>query len=87
MDESSFASLGPKVYRLSWLWRLYHFAYGLVCMIGAVMLGAVMRQDDSSILVAVGLALVSLFMIARPFVMAVTVDRLSVTFKGTFSEK
>jgi hypothetical protein len=68
-------------------WRLYHFAVGAAFMIGAVMLGAVVRPDDPAILAAVALALFSVFMICRPLVMAVIVDQLSVTFKRTFSAR
>jgi hypothetical protein len=87
MNESSFASLEVRVYRLNWFWRIYHFAFGGAFMIGAVMLGAVMRPDDPAILIAVGIALFSVFMISRPLIMAVTVDQSSVTFRGTFSAR
>lgn len=80
MNESSFASLEMKVYRLNWFYRLYHFAVGAAAIVGAVMY-------HEFLILATGLALFSLFMIARPLVMAVIVDQFFVTFKGTFSKK
>jgi hypothetical protein len=79
MSEASFAYQEIKVYRLNSVYRLYHFAVGTAALIGAV------KYHDFLIL-AVGLALFSVLIIARPLVMAVTVDQSSVTFKGMFSE-
>ena len=79
MNDSSFASSETKVYRFNLAYRWYHFAAGT----GAVV-GAVLCRDF--FLLAIVLALFGVFIFARPLVMAVTVDRLSVTFKGMFSE-
>lgn len=80
MSESSFASSETKVYRFNLVYRWYHFAVG-----AAAAVGAVLCRDF--LVLAIVAALFAMFMIARPLVMAVTVDRLSVTFKGMFSEK
>lgn len=84
MNESSFATVEAKVYRFSWLWRLYHFAFGAVGLVGAV---TVYDVSDELPIVSVVLALVSLFMISRPLILAVTVDQFSVTFRGVFRAK
>jgi hypothetical protein len=79
MNDSSFATTEVKVYRFSRVYRLYHFAVGAAALVGAV-------KCYSFLILAVVLALFSMFMIARPLVMAVTVDQFSVTFKAMFSE-
>jgi hypothetical protein len=77
MNESSFAS-SKTIYRLSWFYRLYHFAVGVAALVGTVIV-------HEFLIMSVGLALFSVFMISRPLIMAVTVDQFSVTFRGTFS--
>jgi hypothetical protein len=79
MSESSFALQDAKVYRLSRVYQVYHFAVGAAALIGAV-------KCYDFLILAVGLALLSVFMIARPLRMAVIVDQTSVTYKGMFSE-
>jgi hypothetical protein len=79
MNDSSFATTEVKVYRFSRVYRLYHFAVGAAALVSAV-------KCYSFLILAVVLALFSMFMIARPLVMAVTVDQFSVTFKAMFSE-
>ena len=79
MSETSFASSETKVYRFNLVYRWYHFAVGTAAVVGAVLC-------RDFLLLAIVLALFAVFMIARPLVMAVTVDQLSVTFKGMFSE-
>ena len=78
MNQSSFASQKIKVYRFNWAYRLYHFGVGAAAIVGAVLCREFM-------VLAIGLTLFSVFMIARPLVMAVIVDQSSVTFKGMFS--
>ena len=79
VNESSFAAQGTKVYRLSRVYRLYHFGVGAAALVGAV-------KSDDFLVLALALALFGVFMIARPLLMKVTVDQSSVTFHGTFSE-
>jgi hypothetical protein len=79
MNKSSFASEETKVYRLTSLYRVYHFVVGIAAFGGAV-------WCFHFPILAAGLALFSVFMIARPLVMKVTVDQQSVTVKGMFSE-
>lgn len=78
MNESSFA-IETKVYRLNWVYRTYHLAAGAAALAGAIVV------HDFWIL-SVVLVLFSMFMIARPFAMAIIVDQFSVTFNGLFSE-
>lgn len=80
MNESSFATLETKVYRFSWFWRLYHFAFGSAFLIAALKAYEILP-------ISVPVALVSVFMICRPLISAVTVDQFSVTYKGVFSAK
>jgi hypothetical protein len=79
MDRSSFASSERKVYRFNWFYRWYHF------IMGAVFIGAAVALHHFLIL-SIGAALFSGFMISRPLVTVVTVDQYSVTLKGMFSE-
>ena len=79
MNKSSFASKETKVYRLTLLYRVYHFVVGIAALVGAV-------WCYHFLILAAGLALFSVFMIARPLVMKVTVDQQSVAVKGMFSE-
>ena len=79
MNESSFASGETKVYRVNWLFRLYHFALGAAALVGSVMV-------YHFLILSVVLALFGVFMISRPLVMAVAVDQYSVRFKNVFSE-
>ena len=79
MNEVSFTSIEPKVYRLTWVYRLYHFAVA-----AAALAAAIKVRDFLSF--AIVLALFSVFMISRALVMAVTVDQFSVAFKTLFSE-
>ncbi len=78
--ESSFAPAETRVYRFNRVYRLYHLAAGAAFFVVALTL---YRLPP----VAFVLALFALFMIARPFVSAVTVDPFSVTYRGTFSAK
>ena len=78
MDESSFASQELKVYRLTWYYQLYHFAIGAAALVGAA-------KCYDFLILAVVLALFSVFMIARPLVMEVTVDPSYIMFRGVFS--
>lgn len=79
MSESSFASGETRVYRLNLAYRLYHFAVGAAAFVGAIVV-------YRFLILSVALGLFAVFMISRALVMAVTVDPLSVTFKGLFSE-
>ena len=79
MSKSSFASEETKVYRLTLFYRVYHFVVGIAALVGAV-------WCYHFLILAAGLALFSVFMIARPLVMKVTVDQNSVAVKGMFSE-
>lgn len=79
MNKSSFGSSQKKVYRLNWLYRWYHFVVGAGFLVAAVLV-------HDFLFLSIGLALFSVFMISRPFIMAVTVDQYSVTFKNMFSE-
>ena len=79
VNESSFASQGTKVYRLSRVYQLYHFGVGAAALVGAV-------TSHVFFVLALVLALFGVFMIARPLLMKVTVDQSSVTFHGMFSE-
>jgi hypothetical protein len=79
MNESSFATQEPKVYRLSRVYQLYHFGVG-----AAALVCAVIWRDFLAL--SVVLVLFSGFMIARPFLLKVMVDQSSVTFKGMSSE-
>jgi hypothetical protein len=79
MGESSFASSETKVYRLNLLYRVYHFVVGTAALVGAVL-------SYHFLLLSIVLVLFSVFMIARPLVLKVTVDQSSVTVKGMFSE-
>ena len=79
MDRSSFASSERKVYRFNRFYRWYHF------IMGAVFLGAAVAFHHF-LIVSIGAALFSGFMISRPLVTAVTVDQYSITLKGMFSE-
>jgi hypothetical protein len=79
MNGSEFATTEIKVYRLNRANRLYHFAVGTAALVGAV-------KVHSFFILALLAAMFAVFMIARPLVMAVTVDQFSVTFKGMFSE-
>jgi hypothetical protein len=78
MDRSSFASSEKKVYRFNRLYRWYHF------IMGAVFLGAAVASHHF-LIVSMGAALFSAFMISRPLVTGVIVDQYSVTVKGMFS--
>ena len=78
-DRNSFASLEPKVYRMTLCYRYYHIGIGLAA------LGGTIKVYDFWILSAV-LALFALFTISRPFLCAVIVDQFSVTLKTTFSK-
>jgi hypothetical protein len=79
MDRSSFASSERKVYRFNWFYQWYHF------IMGAVFIGAAVAFHHFLIL-SIGAALFSGFMISRPLVTVVIVDQYSVTLKGMFSE-
>jgi hypothetical protein len=79
MNESSFASVEPKVYRFSRMYQVYHFGVGAAALVGAVLC------FDFFVLAAV-LALFGAFMIARPLLMKVTVDQTYVALKGMNSE-
>lgn len=79
MSESSFASGETRIYRLNLAYRLYHFAVGAAAFAGAIVV-------YRFLILSVALGLFAVFMISRALVMAVTVDPLSVTFKGLFSE-
>jgi hypothetical protein len=61
------------------LYRLYHFAVGVAALVGAIM-------SHDFLIMSVGLGLFSVFMIARPLVMKVTVDQYSVTVQWIFKE-
>ncbi len=71
---------GAKVYRLNLIYRDYHLAVGAAAVLGAV-------YAYRLVVLPAMLALLAVYMIARPFVMAVIVDQSSVTFKGTFSAR
>lgn len=79
MSESSFASLQTKVYRLNLPYRVYHFVVGIAALVGAVL-------SYHFLILSAVLILFSVFMIARPLVLKVTVDQSSVTVKGMFKE-
>jgi hypothetical protein len=79
MNKSSFASEETKVYRLSSVYRIYHFAIGIAAVVGAV-------WCYHFLVLSAVLTLFAVFMIARPLVMKVTVDQYSVTVNGMFSE-
>jgi hypothetical protein len=76
-NESSFAFGEVKVYRLSRLYRVYHFVVGAAVLVGAVL-------AHQFFILSVLLIPFSAFMISRPLVMAVIVDQLSVTYKALF---
>jgi hypothetical protein len=79
-NESSFPFGEIKVYRFNRLYRVYHLVVGTAALVGAVLV-------HSFLILSILLVLFSVFMIARPLVMAVTVDQSSVTYKGLFSQK
>lgn len=79
MNKSSFAFQETKVYRLSRIYRVYHFAVGVAALIGAIMAFHLW-------FFAAVLFLFAVFMIARPLIMSVTVDESSVRLRGMFSE-
>jgi hypothetical protein len=88
MNKSSFGSSEQKVYRFNSLYRWYHFVVGAVFLVAAVLIHDLLcswaiRPDS---ILSIGAALFSVFMIARPLIMAVIVDGNSVTFKGMFSQ-
>lgn len=79
MTKSSIAPDETKVYRLNLAYRVYHFVVGIAALVGAV-------WCYHFLILSAGLALFSVFMVARPLVMKVIVDRYSITVKGMFSE-
>jgi hypothetical protein len=79
MNESSFATQEPRVYRLSRLYQVYHYGAGAIALVAAVW------WIDYWAL-AIGLVPFAAFMIARPLLMKVTVDQSCVTFKGMYAE-
>ncbi len=79
MSETSFASSETRVYRLSLLYRVYHFAAGTAALVAAIL-------TYHFLILSVGLFLFAMFMIARPLILKVTVDQSSVTVKGMFDE-
>ena len=79
MNETSFASLETKVYRFNSVYRVYHFAVGIAALVGAAFCYHFLALSAVFVLFAV-------FMIARPLLLKVTLDKHSVTFKGTFRE-
>ena len=80
MNKSSFpASEEKKVYRFNSLYRWYHFVVGAVFLLAAVLV------HEFRIL-SIGVARFSVFMISRPLLVAVILDRYSVTLKTIFSE-
>jgi len=80
MDKSSFGSSETKIYRFNSFYRWYHFVVGAVFLVAAVLM-------HSFLILSIGIALFSVFMISRPLIVAVIVDRDSVRLKGMFSEK
>lgn len=81
MNGSSFALSEKKVYRFNSIYRWYHFIFGAVFFIAAV---AVLMPDLW--ILSIPMALLSIFMVARPLTTAVIVDPYSVTLKRMFSE-
>jgi hypothetical protein len=79
MSASSFATHETKVYRFSKLYQGYHFGVGAAALIAAVW------WIDLWVL-AIGLIPFAAFMIARPLLMKVTVDKDCVTLKGMYAE-
>ncbi len=79
MNKSSLALSEKKVYRFNSLYCWYHFVFGAVFLIVA----AVLMRDLW--ILSIPLALLSIFMVARPLTTAVRVDQYSVTFKQMFS--
>ncbi len=78
MEKLSSASWEQKVYRFNGIYRWYHF------LTGAVFLGLAVYAYKLLPL-SIVLALFSGFMILRPFVTTVILDRNSVTLKTMFS--
>lgn len=87
MNESSFVSGEAKIYRLHLLYRLYYFAIGVAALVGAVKVYQAVMVDYHFLIFSVVLALLGVFSIYSPLVMAVTVDQNSVTIRGVFSKK
>jgi len=87
MSDSSFTSSEKKVYRFNPLYRWYHFGTGAVFFVVAVLMYVEMDRNYAALLIfSMPIALVSVFMIARPLTSAVILDQYSVTNKGVFSE-
>lgn len=70
-----------KVYKFNSLYRWYHFVFGAVFFVAGV---AVLTRGLW--ILSIPIALLSIFMVARPLTTAVTVDPYSVTLKSMFSE-
>src|SRR5579862_8778899 len=79
MSKSSFALSETKVYRFNSLYRWYHFVAG-----SGFLLAAVLARDLW--IFSIPIALLSVFMLARPLTTAVIVDQYSITLKSMFSE-
>lgn len=80
MKRSSFVSSGKKVYRFNVLCRWYHFIFGAVVLVTAVV-------KNTPLIFLIPILLLSAFIIARPFTSAAIVDPYSVTVKTIFSER
>jgi hypothetical protein len=80
MSDSAFALGEAKVYRVNLAYRIYHLVFGAAVLVGAVL-------SYHLLPLSVVLALFSVFLMARPFVAAVTLDQYSVTLKTMFSER
>lgn len=80
MTETSFPMEGTKVYRLSTVYRVYHFTVGSAALLGAVW---GYRLPIASFM----LALFGISMIARPLALKVIVDHDIVTVKGIFRQR
>jgi len=79
MNKPSFGSSEQKVYRFNSLYRWYHFVVGAVFLVAAVLI-------HDFLILSIVAALFSIYMIARPLIVAVIVDANSVTLKGMFSQ-
>ena len=80
MTDSSFPTQGTKIYRLSSVYRVYHFTVGIAALVVAIWC---YRLPIAPLV----LALFGIFMIARPLALKVTVDQDSVTLNGVFRQR
>jgi hypothetical protein len=79
MDKSSFASSETRTYRFNALYQWYHFIVGAFFLVAAALV-------HDFLVLSIGSALFSVFMISRPLRVAVIVDRNSITLRGVFSQ-